>query len=168
MTAGIFEEPRRLERADIRSEFNSGATELDQWLREYAWQNQRANNAVTYVTVRDGIVMGYYAIAVAAYAKDRSPEELRGGSPREIPCILLARLAVDQRAAGRGIGASLLRDALLRALATSESVGAKAVLIHCRDEHARSFYEHLAEFLPSPVEPLHLMLPIKTLRSLIE
>lgn len=168
MTDGVFEVPRRLARADDRSEFTSGAEELDQWLRRYAWQNQRANNAVTYVTVRDGVVMGYYAIAVAAYAKDHAPERLQTGRPREIPCILLARLAVDQHAAGLGVGAALLRDALLRSYRASQSVGAAALLVHCRDEVARDFYLHQADFLTSPVEPLHLMLPMKAIGSLVD
>jgi len=168
MTSGELEEPRKLERADDRSQFTSGAAELDQWLREYAWQNQRASNAITYVTVRDGIVVGYYAIAVAAYAKDHAPKNLQRGRPHQIPCILLARLAVDQRVAGLGVGAALLRDALLRAHHVSQSVGAAALLIHCRDETARELYQHLGDFQPSPVEPLHLVLPMKAIRTLLE
>lgn len=164
MTSG-FEEIRKLERADERSTFTSGAEELDQWLRKYAWQNQRANNAVTYVTVRDGVVMGYYAIAAAAYARENLPENEQRGRPREIPCILLARLAVDQQAAGLGLGAALVRDAVLRAWRAGQAIGATALLVHCRDEAARSFYLHLADFLPSPVEPLHLMLPMKAIAA---
>ncbi|HCX84699.1 MAG TPA: N-acetyltransferase [Micrococcales bacterium] len=167
MSSGVLESPRRLTRADDRSEFTSGATELDEWLRSYAWQNQRANNAVTYVTVRGSSVMGYYALAVAAYARDHAPDELRR-APREVPCVLLARLAVDRRVAGLGVGAALLRDAFLRAYQASRSVGAAALLVHCRDDAARSFYLHNGDFLASPVEPKHLFLPMRAIGSLLE
>lgn len=51
--------PRKLAKADVREGFDSGAPELDEWLTRYAWQNQQANNAVTYVSVLDGRVVGY-------------------------------------------------------------------------------------------------------------
>lgn len=166
MTTGPFEEPRRLTRSDDRRNFTSGAEELDVWLRNYAWQNQRANNAVTYVTVRGGAVEGFYALAVAAYAREKSPGDYSKG-PTEIPCILLARLAVDKRAAGLGLGAALLSDALRRAQLVSESVGATAFLIHCRDNDARRFYLHNGDFQQSPAEPLHLFISMKQIRTLL-
>ena len=62
--------PRKLAKADVQEGFDSGAPELDEWLVRYSWQNQRANNAVTYVTVLDGRVVGYYAIAVSSVARE--------------------------------------------------------------------------------------------------
>lgn len=164
---GVLESPRRLERSDDKSGFSSGAEELDAWLQRYAFQNQKANNAVTYVTMLDGKVVGYYAIAVAGYARSNVPENLAKGRPTEIPSILLARLAVDERAKGRGVGAALLRDALVRSEQISESVGAAALLIHCRDEDARSFYLANGDFIQSPVEPLHLMLSMRTITTML-
>lgn len=164
---GVLEPPRRLERSDDRSEFSSDAHELDTWLRQFAFQNQKANNAVTYVTVRDGVVLGYYAIAVAGYARESVPADLAKGRPTELPCILLARLAVDRRVQGQGVGAALLRDAIERSHQVSESVGAAALLIHCRDEDARSFYLANGDFVQSPVEPLHVMLSMKAISSIL-
>jgi len=37
--------------------------------------------------------------------------------------------------------------------------------VHARDEAARSFYLHQIEFLESPVDPLHLMLPMKVIET---
>lgn len=48
--AEMLEAPRRLEKQDDRVRFESGAGELDDWFARFAWQNQRANNAVTYVS----------------------------------------------------------------------------------------------------------------------
>jgi hypothetical protein len=47
-------------------------------------------------------------------------------------------------------------------------VAAPALLVHARDETARAFYLHHAEFLRSPVDPLHLVLPMKAIASAIQ
>lgn len=163
-----FTAPRKLERSDSQSGFNSGATELDEWLRKYAWQNQQANNATTYVITDGERVVGYYAITMSAVARLEAPSEMQRGRPSQIPCILLARLAVDKSCHGQGLGWELLRDALLRSVSLSESIGAAAVMIHCRDEDAKAFYLKHGDFLQSPVEELHLMVSMKDLRRYVE
>ena len=155
--------PRKLERSDIRKDFCSGATELDEWLIKYAWQNQRSHNSTTYVTLSDSRVVGYYAIAAAAYTKTATPSELARQSPEQIPCILLARLAVDREFQGRKLGAALLLDALQRAAFLSASLGAKTVLVHARDQAAMEFYQANSDFPQSPVEPLHLFAPMEAI-----
>jgi GNAT superfamily N-acetyltransferase len=164
MTDGILHAPRRLEKADDRSRFASGADELDTWFQRFSFENQQANNAVTYVTVRDGVVLGYYAIAMSAYTTAGLPERLQKNRPVETPCILLARLAVDLTAQGQGVGAGLLRHAMEQAFKLSQGVGAAALLIHCRDDAAKAFYLANGDFLESPVEPSHLILSMKEIR----
>lgn len=155
--------PVKLERAFDRSGFTSGAAELDEWLRQYAWQNQRANNATTYVSHFGGTVVGYYAITVASYDRAGAPSSLVKGAPAQVPCILLARLAVDESWQGKGVGAALLLDALRRTVFISGSVGARLFLVHARDEAAQTFYMRHGDFIESPVEPLHLMVPVSEL-----
>ncbi len=163
-----FTAPRKLERSDVRDGFVSGAAELDEWLLKYSWQNQQANNAITYVITDGDRVVGYYAITMSAVAKLDVPAEMQRGRPSPIPCILLARLAVDQSCQGEGLGWELLRDALLRAVQLSASIGAAAVLVHCRDETAKEFYMRNGDFLQSPVEELHLMVPVKALARYVD
>lgn len=162
MATGRLHAPRKLEKVDVRSAFFSGAAELDDWFREYAWQNLRANNAVTYVATLDDLVVGYYALCSAGVSKQHAPTEFAKARPADIPCVLLARLAVDQRAQGRGLGRHLFRDAVGRAVQASEAIGAACLLIHSRDDAARDFYASQADTLASPVNPLHLVLPIKS------
>lgn len=158
--------PRKLLRSDLTEGFDSGAVELDTWLDRYAFTNQRANNAVTYVSADGDRVVGYYSIVVAAVELEHAPERLtKGGRPANLPCILLARLAVDKSAHGHRLGAGLLQDALKRAALISDSIGAAAFLIHARDDAARDFYLHNGEFLDSPTDPLHLFLPMKDVRK---
>ncbi|MBE6474823.1 MAG: GNAT family N-acetyltransferase [Actinomyces succiniciruminis] len=163
---GVLEAPRRLTRSDIRDGFHSGAEELDDWLHRFAWQNQKADNAVTYVTVQDRQILGYYALATACIVKTDAPVSIAKQAPREIPCVLLARLAVDRHAQGLGIGAALLKDAMLRTLEVSAIVGARALLIHCRDQAAKSFYLANGNFAISPVDDMQLLLSMKAIRSL--
>ena len=144
--------PHKLTKAHDRTRFDSGAPELDDWLKKYSWQNVRAHTATTYVTTSgNGRVIGYYAITVAGYQR--------------VPCFLLARLAVDIEWHGRGVGWGLLRDAMQRVLLLTESVAAPTLLVHARDDEARTFYCHHAEFLQSPVDPLHLFLPMTAIAS---
>ena len=147
--------------------FDSGASELDEWLARFSWQDQRADNSVTHVSALDGRVVDYYAIAVASVTSESAPVPVMKGAPRQAPCLLLARLAVDRSMQGLGLGGGLLADALRRTVDLADSVGIRALLVHARDDAARQFYLAQAEFLDSPSDPLHLLLPVKDIaRSL--
>lgn|SRR5664280_2036627 len=158
--------PRKLAKGDDAGQFESGAAELDEWLTKYAWENLRANNAITYVSVLGGRVVGYYAIAAGGVELVGVPPALRKGTrPDPLPVIVLGRLAVDRGMTGRGLGAGLLRDALERAATVSESLGAVALLVHARDEAAREFYLHNGAFHVSPVSELQLLVSMKHLTA---
>jgi hypothetical protein len=64
------------------------------------------------------------------------------------------------------VGAGLLRDALRRSVLLSATIGAAAVLVHARDDVARSFYLGNGDFVPSPSDPLQLLAPMKDLRRI--
>lgn len=78
--------------------------------------------------------------------------------------MLLARLAVDRTEHGRGLGRTLLRDALLRTAEAAEIAGIRAILVHAKDDQARKWYKAL-DFEPSPTNPSHLFLLLKDLRA---
>ena len=85
-----------------------------------------------------------------------------------IPVIILTRLGVDLTAQGNGLGRALVKDMLLRVASASHTIGARALLIHCESEDARQSYMHIAEFEPSPTDPLHLYLLLSDLRRYTE
>ena len=154
-----LEGPYKLTAHHDLSDFDCGAPELTAWLQRYALQNQHAGNASTYVALRGDRVVGYYALAACGVEKAQAPERVKqGGVPSHVPCLLLARLAVDAAEQGNGLGRGLLVDALRRAVMVSEHVDVRALLIHARDDVARDFYLHHGEFQPSPTDPLHLFL----------
>lgn len=161
--------PVPLEPSHETDEFESGAEELDEWLRQWALVNHRSGNARVFVATRGSRVVGYYALATGGVEKDEVPAKVKkGGVPEQVPCLLLARLAVDRSEQGTGMGRALLVDALRRAVRVSTEIGVRALLIHARDDTARAFYLRHAEFVPSPTDPLHLFLNMKHVRQLIE
>jgi len=46
--------------------FDSGQTALNQYLQRFALTNQKANSAQTYVCCQDGVVVGFYSLAVGS------------------------------------------------------------------------------------------------------
>ena len=112
-------------------------------------------------------MVGYYALSAGGVGLAGAPAAVKKGSrPDPLPVIVLARLAVDNAVGSRGVGAGLLRDALERSAQLSESLGAAALLVHARDAAAHNFYLHHGDFLPSPMDDLQLMVPMKALRRL--
>ena len=66
-------------------------------------------------------------------------------------------MAVDSRHDGRGLGAALLKHFMLKAFEVAQSVGVRVLLIHAKDDEAKSFYAHYG-FVESPFDPLVLMM----------
>lgn len=146
--------------------FDCGKEELNRFLQRFALANQQANSTQTYVACRDKVVVGYYSLAVGAVAHAAATERVRKAMPRyPISVMILARLAVDARQAGQGLGKALLKDALLRTAQAADIAGIRALLVHAKDNDAKAFYEHF-DFEPSPTDPYHLFLLMKDLLRL--
>lgn len=144
--------------------FDSGADEIDGWLRRFARMADAAGTARTYVLADGGRVLGYYALTPAAVnRRDLSDRHAKGMPAHPIGVILLARLAVDRSLQGQGYGRALMADAAIRTLQAADLIGARAMLVHARDERAAGFYERLG-FTRSPTDALHLMVLIKDLQ----
>ena len=124
------------------SGFDSGVASLDDWLRNTAPVAKAAGSAATWVLCRGDRVVGYYALAMGSVERRASPSRLGRGQPDPVPVLLLARLALDRGEQGMGLGADLLRDALLRAVAGARSYGARAVVVDAIDDRAMEFYRH--------------------------
>jgi GNAT superfamily N-acetyltransferase len=155
----------KLRREHDLSTFDCGNPALTVWLRKFAWPNQQADSAKTYVAVRGSRVAGYYALAAGSVHKHESPERIaKGLASHPVGVVLLARLAVDVTEQGKGLGKALLFDALNRIEEAAEIVGVRAVLVHAIDDRARRFYEHF-NFDRSPVDPFQLMLLLKDIRK---
>jgi predicted N-acetyltransferase YhbS len=141
---------------------------LDNWLHRHSRHAEAAGSARTFVTCDGDCVIGYYALAIGQVEPDDATERLLKGQPakRPVPVLVLARLAVDCDHKNRGVGRSLLQNALLRCAAVAESVGVRAVIAHANEE-ASAFYDQFG-FESSPTDPLHRVLLMKDLRRLLD
>jgi GNAT superfamily N-acetyltransferase len=150
--------PQPLAAAHLLDTFGCGEAVLDEWLERRAMANQWSGASRTFVVAdQDNLVYGYYAIAAGAISHQMATSSVRRNMPDPIPVIVLARLAVDQRAQGIKLGAALLQDAVSRAVVVSQNAGVRALLVHALHAHAKQFYQHYG-FQASPLHPMTLML----------
>lgn len=131
-----------------RSRFDSGAAGLDEWLRRFAGQNRRRDTAATWViTDTEGQVMAFASIAMTGIDRSAAPPPLARHAPDPVPALLLARLAVDQRVAGHGVGTALVVHVLTTAVELNAQAACRAVVVDAIDASARTWWEHLG-FVP--------------------
>lgn len=161
----------RLERIDAHhdlSTFESGNDELDTWLRRHALAAQQMDSARTFVLIRNDMVVGYFSLTMGSVLRADAPAKLVRGLPAyPVGMVLLARLAVDGREHGRGIGALLLAEALRKALAAGEAAAARLVVVDAVDEEAERFYERYG-FISAPEQLLRLYRRMKDIRLSLE
>lgn len=155
--------------AHDRAQFSCGKPSLDDYIRQYARQDQRRDLGRTFVAVEPGElrVDGYYTLASASEWRANLPEEEARALPkRDVPVVLLGRLAVDVRVEGRGLGERLLLDALRRSERLANEIGIRAVIVQALDEQAKGFYRKYG-FMVLTDDPLHLYLPMFAIRKLV-
>lgn len=148
--------------------FSCGNSDLDQWLSLHARQATRQGTR-TYLLVEGDseAVVGYFAIAPHTLARDEAPRRIGRGAPRAIPAILLAKLALDRRFQGQGLGDELLVYALTKIVTAARAAGGKLVVVDATDETAASFYR-AHSFQPSPADPLRLAMKLSTVARELE
>ncbi|MEX1317285.1 MAG: N-acetyltransferase, partial [Synechococcaceae cyanobacterium] len=112
--SATYRSPRLLAAADRLDGFECRSEEQTIWLRKHARQaHARGGTSRVFVVTETGgsDVVAYYAWCMASIKAAEAPPRLRQGAGRyPQPVALLARLGVDQRHQGRGLGAALLAD----------------------------------------------------------
>jgi GNAT superfamily N-acetyltransferase len=169
-------EIRLLARDDDRTNFSCGEADLDRFFEHYAGQNQfKLHLAVTYVAVVDTRIAGFATVAPASIERASLPNaRLRKRLPSyPLPVLRLARLGVDTRVQGLGIGRALLRYVLRVALDQRDRLGCVGVLTDAKPQ-AIGFYAGLGFEVLEGVregllvsEPVPMFLSIDTLAASI-
>lgn len=157
--------PALLQKFHSVDNFDCGDDSLNDYLKRFAIINNQNGSSRTYVTTKGNRVAGYYTLTPGSVNKADVPHRIgKGLANYPVPVIVLARLAVDKAEKGAGIGKGLLRDALLRIISAADIIGGRAVLVHAKDKHAKSFYEYFG-FEVSPIDKFHLYLLLKDIKK---
>ena len=151
--------PEKLNSLHQIETFDSGNSQLDEWLKRRALNNESERASRTYVLCDRQAVIAYYCLAKVAVAQTAATGKVGRNMPDPIPVMLIGRLACDRNWQGCGIGRALLRDAILRTLQAAEIVGIRAILVHAISEDAKQFYQKFG-FTVSPIDPMTLMVNI--------
>lgn len=149
------------------SYFSCGEPSLDEWLSRRAFPNQIAEASKTYVIVENKFVVGYYCLAAGSVSPASVTGRIRRNMPDPLPAIIIGRLAVSLSHQGRGLGATLLNNALERSLQAAEILGCRAILVSAINKTAAAFYDK-AGFIPSPVNPLLYMMLTSDARATLD
>ena len=145
---------------------------LNNYLQKYAWANQaKSSIGVTNVAVEEAAprrVLGYFTIAMSSVPRQLFPRKFVRGLPNyDLPLILLARLAVDIRFAGKGIGHGLMSEVFRIALRVSNEVGCRCIVTDAYRDRI-SWYARYG-FVPvegsAPEGPQRMFLDIRTIRN---
>jgi GNAT superfamily N-acetyltransferase len=162
---------RRLEEADEVNVFDCGDDSLSHYLKLYACANQQKSSiGVTYVAVDEAAprtVIGYFTLATASVPRDQFPKKyVRGLPPYHLPLILLARLAVDRRFSGKGLGHALISEAFKIALRVADEVGCRCMITDAYRERTDWYAKYGFVPLEGTAEsgPQRMFLDIRTLR----
>ncbi len=154
-----------------RCGFDCGVPALNEYLQRFARQNHESGGAKTFVAVgpaAPAAILGYYTISPGAIAFAKAPTALTRKLGRyEVPVFRLGRLAVSRALQGRGLGGDLLLSAGERAIAVAREVGGVALAIDAKDDRAAGWYERFGA-LRLLDDPLKLVLPLDTIRSVLE
>lgn len=167
--AAWHEEP--IAKHHSRESFDCGEDALNEFLRRYARKSHELGGAKTFLAIDDAeakTVLAYYSLSPASVAYARTPESVtRGLARHDVPAFRLARLAVDRRFQGHGLGAQLLLAAGRRCLMASLEVGGVALLIDAKNERVARWYTGYGA-MPLLDAPLSLLLPLKTIEAALK
>ena len=163
---GWHEEP--INKKHDREGFDCGEDALNDFLRRYARKSHELGGTKTFLAIDDAdnkTVLGFYSLSPASVEYARTPEIVRRGLARhEVPGFRLARLAVDRRVQGQGLGGQLLLAAGRRCLLASAEVGGVVLVIDAKNDRVARWYASYGA-VPLLDAPLSLLLPLVTIEA---
>lgn len=152
-----------------RKNFDCGVPELNQFLQQQARQKSAKHIAKTYVACQQdapGKIAAYYTLTGCSVI---SPPEhkLYKQYPHPLSAVKLARLAVDLKHQGKGLGELLLVDAIRRTVLVAEQISTIGLFVDPMTEGVVPFYQQYG-FLNVEASRLEMWLPIKTCTDLLK
>jgi ribosomal protein S18 acetylase RimI-like enzyme len=151
-----------------RDSFDCGEEALNRYFKTQVTQDIRRRIANCFVAVEGtgNEVAGFYTIAAAGIPIVELPREESKRLPRypTLPAVRIGRLAVNRAFQGRGLGATLLMDAMRRSMRLPPAV--YAVLVDAKNDQAAAFYSRYG-FRSFVNQPRTLFLPMATAEKVL-
>jgi len=163
----MISRPESLRKEHDLSAFNCGKEPLTNWLKKHALQSQLSGHTKTMIIAEsDNVIIGYYSYNIISVGhEDSTPDRVKKGlADHPIPVFLIARLAIDSKHQGKGLGGRLLRHAVRGAAAISDTVPIRAIIVDAIDDEATAFYKSV-DFEPYPAHSRRMWLLMKDLRK---
>ena len=121
----------RLEKQHDRSRFDCGRDVLNDYLKTRARKDQQRRFCTCYLVITNdtNAIAGFYTISSSSIRLDQLSQATRKKLPRynDVPVVRIGRLAVDQEFRGRGLGSTLIHDAIKRVV--QSGIGVYAVVV---------------------------------------
>ena len=147
--------------------FSCGNKDLDRLLKKYALENDLSGYGKTFLLLDDDEVVGFFTLCSASIKFEEYPHELSVTLPKyPIPCIRIARLAVRKDKQGCGYGKELLKQAFLKILSVSLTIGIRLIVVDVK-ETSTAFYEKYG-FIRLLNDKLSYFLALDTLKEAIK
>jgi GNAT superfamily N-acetyltransferase len=164
-----YEEP--INKKHDREAFDCGEEALNEFLLRYARKSHELGGAKTFLAIDaadNKTVLGFYSLSPASVEYALTPEIIRRGLARhDVPGFRLARLAVERRMQGQGIGGQLLLAAGRRCLLAAAEVGGVVLVIDAKNEKVAGWYASYGA-VPLLDAPLSLLLPLATIEAALQ
>lgn len=160
---------RLLDAKHQRKEFRCGEPSLDRYIYQYAKQDSKRRVSRVFVASPDSspeTIAGYYTLSAGSLDTDTMPNERKRKLPKyPIPVAMLGRLAIAEYYQAKGLGATLLADALNRVQQASLVMAVHALVVDALHDRASDFFRQFG-FIALPNQPLKLFLPLDTIAEL--
>ncbi len=156
---------------DVKA-FDCGKPEMNRYLACFAAKNISLKLSMTWVLPGEGAAPGqkasvaaYYTLASCTVTREEITTDQRlPGYP--VPVVLLARLAVDRRLQGQGLGEKAQVCALRHSVAlTQRGLPAMGLILDVLDEDALAFYQRFQLFQPFTDNPRRLFVPMGVIQQ---
>ncbi|NDL63753.1 GNAT family N-acetyltransferase [Acerihabitans arboris] len=140
--------------------FDCGVPGLNHYLAIYAGNDHQERFTKCYVAADDGDnILGFYTLSSYAVNINALAASATSELPRypTVPTALLGRLAIDVNHQGKGLGGSLIVDAIFNTI--NSALGVWAINVEVKDRQAKSFYIKYG-FYPFEKNEYALYLPL--------
>ena len=123
------------------NEFSCGNEKLDIYFKKYAKQNDLNNLGKTFVLIDEHIIIGYYTLSNAQIEFEENNQLIKKLPKYPIPCIRIARLAINEDMQHEGYGSYLLKNIFQRIMKIINDTAVYFIIVDAK-ESSKEFYEH--------------------------